>query len=166
MKKRILIAFIVVFVLVSGILVSAKMFSDSPEWGLFDIRMSGNRNALSLEIDYADCYGYRVESVEEDEVVYHGERPVALDPALGKYVIKIFVGDAPVDKSFSDEHAPWEVYDLYEDAGIRAMWYPLDHGVVIYVGADQPLTTEFHEIISLRNTKGTLFIPIEISEEK
>ena len=165
MKKRnriLMIAVIVAVAVMCGIVVGAKLIINSVKWGVSDIRMEKEGDALVLEIDYADCMAYRVESVKEDEIVYRGERPEALDPALGEHCIKIVVCDAPMNEDYRDQHAPWEVYEIFKDAGIRAMWYPnADHGIVIYLGADYPLATEFHGNVSLRNTVGTLFIPIK-----
>lgn len=162
MKNRVFVIGAIVAVAVMCGVVGANLIIDSFQWGVSDVRMKQGDTPV-LEIDYADCMAYRVEQVEEGEVVYRGERPEALDPALGEHCIKIVVCDAPMGEDYRDQHAPWEVYEICEEAGIRAMWYPnSEHGIVLYLGADRPLMTDFHGNVSLRNTVGTLSIPIKI----
>ena len=86
--------------------------------------------------------GYTVSSVDEDEVAYWGERALPINDDLGQFVIKVTLQDTNVAPRFYKQVATWTTYK-FDGTNVSFMYVcNPDHGVDIYIGSDEPISSD------------------------
>lgn len=121
-------------------------------------------NTVELQIKYLFASGsYSVHNISENEGEYTGDGMKDYDGALGKYRILIEFGDVALEESFANKKDENGIIQLSEDMRARVAM-PSDHGFVLYVGCDKPISVETKEDIKLNSFVGTIKIPITIEE--
>ena len=163
MKKRIAILLVLVIAL-SGLVVNFVAYISYYNLGVVTqiLIKDKNDNAAQLQIKYLFASGgYSVRSVPMDEGEYTGDGMKDYDGALGKYRILIKFGDVALGDSFYNKRDENGIIQLTKDMRARVAM-PSDHGFVLYVGCDKPISVEAKEGINLNAFCGTIKIPITI----
>ena len=117
-----------------------------------------------VDIHYADCSGYSVIYVDEDERLYRGEKPQMLDEYLPSNRIKITLGDCEMSERVKEEYSPWQVYDFnFEGCSVSFMWcYNNDHGVNLYIASDSMLRINERAFSKIKIPIGKISIDITV----
>ena len=158
-------------VLALAILISAVCFfvymSENYRLGVvtkFSVKQKA-ADTMEFRIQYLlPSGGYSVRVVSEEEGEYVGDGMIDYDGAIGKYRILVQFGDVDLAKSFANKMDENGVIVLSED--IRAsVATPADHGFVLYIGSDKPISVEFLENGKLNSLGGTIKIPITIENQ-
>ncbi len=152
MKKRGLLALILSLSLSLSLLVLTGCSDgrDTPSVesgrGLWNISADKTRNSsYKIEIqcnDYREC---TISAVGDDEKAYYGEQLMAINSDLGTYRIKVHLFDCwTVDETFRETYKAWTTYELAGSGkNLRFMYaYTMGHGVLIYIGSDEPINSE------------------------
>ena len=103
--------------------------------------------------------GYSVRNVADDEGEYTGDGVSDYDGALGEYRILISFGDVALKDSYRDKMDEKGIIRLSRDMRARVA-YPSDHGFVLYVGSDKPISVETTSSERLNPVIGRLKISI------
>lgn len=124
-----------------------------------------NADTMELRIKYRFASGgYSVRVVPEDEGEYCGDGMRNYDGALGKYRIMIDFGDVELSDSFAKKMDENRVIKITEDVRARVA-SPSDHGFVLYIGSDEPISIEPVENGKLNSFGGTIRIPITVGDQ-
>lgn len=122
-------------------------------------------DVMELRIRYSfPSGGYSVRAVPEDEGEYCGDGMRNYDGALGKYRIMIDFGDVELSDSIVKKMDENGVIKITEDVRARVA-SPSDHGFVLYIGSDNPISVEPMENGELNSFGGTIRIPITVENE-
>ena len=127
-----------------------------------------NKETVELKIKYQfPCGGYSVRAVPEDEGEYIGDGMIDYDGSLGKYRIMVDFGDMELSTALALKFAPRETVRLKNTpVKIKAkVASPSDHGFVLYIGSDKPISVEPVENGSLNALGGTIKISIAVGNE-
>ena len=131
------------------------------------VKMAGTDTA-ELRIKYQfPCGGYRVRVVPEDEGEYIGDGMIDYDGSLGKYRIIVEFGDMSLSTNLALKFAIGETVSIKNrPLELRArIACPSDHGFVLYIGSDTPLSVSSTDYVSLNQPGGTLKIPVTLGDE-
>ena len=127
-----------------------------------------NKDTVELRIKYQFPYGgYSVRVVPEDEGEYIGDGMIDYDGSLGKYRIMVNFGDMELSTALALKFAASDTVRLKSvPANIYAkLANPSDHGFVIYVGSDKPISVEPLEHGTFNEIGGTIKISIAVGNE-
>ena len=131
------------------------------------VKMAGTDTA-ELRVKYQfPCGGYRVRVVPEDEGEYIGDGMIDYDGSLGKYRIMVEFGDMALSTNLALKFAIGETVSIKNrPVKLRArIACPSDHGFVLYIGSDTPLSVSSTDDVSLNQPGGTLKIPVTLGDE-
>lgn len=123
-----------------------------------------DKNNLELRIKYQFATGgYSVRLVPEDEGEYTGDGMGDYDGSLGKYRMIVDFGDISKSTALNLKFAICKrvILKNYPVKILAKVASPSDHGFVLYLGFDQPISVEAVEG-KLDTLGGTLIIPIEL----
>ena len=126
-----------------------------------------NEDTAELRIKYQyPCGGYSVRVVPEDEGEYIGDGMIDYDGSLGKYRMMVRFGDVGFSTALALMFVAGETVRIKNGpVKIHAkVAYPSDHGFVLYLGFDQPISLESLEAGELNSIRGTIKIPIKIEK--
>jgi len=128
-------------------------------------KSKGNDEIL-LKLTYAfPTGGYSVRTVPEDEGEYIGDGMIDYDGSLGKYRIMVKFGDAEPSMRHSLRLLN-ETTLLHVPVKLKAsVAHPSDHGFVLYIGSDTPISVEAVERGELNSIGGTVQIPIYLNRK-
>ena len=102
-------------------------------------KLDGN---FAVFIKCTTLSGYTVSSVDEDEVAYWGERALPINDDLGQFVIKVTLQDTNVAPHFYKQFATWTTYK-FDGTNVSFMYVCTpDHGIAIYIGSDEPISSD------------------------
>ena len=127
-----------------------------------------NKDTIELRIKYQfPCGGYSVRVVPEDEGEYIGDGMIDYDGSLGKYRMMVKFGDIELSTALALKFAPSETVRLKNTpVKIHAkVASPEDHGFVLYIGSDQPISVEPVEQGTLNTLGGTIKIAISVGDD-
>ena len=127
-----------------------------------------NKDAVELSIRYQyPCGGYSVRIVPEDEGEYISDGIIDYDGSLGKYRMMVEFGDVELSTTLVLKFVAGETVRIKnQPVKIRAkVAYPSDHGFVLYLGFDQPISLESLDAGELYSLGGTIKIPIIIEDQ-
>ena len=125
-----------------------------------------NTDSSELIIKYRfGCGGYSVRVVPEDEGEYIGDGMIDYDGALGKYRMMVDFGDIEPSTAIALRFAVAKILILQnQPIEIRAkIAHPSDHGFVLYLGFDKPISIDEEQGGRLNPVGGTIKIPISIN---
>ena len=124
------------------------------------------KDKIILKLDCVLPYGYySVRNVSEDEGEYVGDGMIDYDGGLGKYRIMIEFGDIEPSKELSRQLKTNELFEKLP-IGLKAKTaYPSDHGFVLYIGSDTPISVENIENRRFSGARATLRIPISLNAD-
>ena len=166
-KKAILIG--VGLVLIVAIVISASVIYSVAKYNLGVVtRISlsqKSEDTMLLRIKYLFPSGaYSIRAVPEDEGEYVGDGMIDYDGSLGKYRIMVNFGDVELAESFVKKMDENGVFLLAD--GVRAKTAcPSDHGFVLYIGSDKPISVEPVEHGTMNALGGTIKISIAVGTE-
>ena len=124
-----------------------------------------NEDTMVLRITYLLPLGaYSIRTVPEDEGEYVGDGMRDYDGAIGKYRIMVEFGDLELADSFAkkkDENGIFMLADVVHAKTAR----PSDHGFVLYIGSDKPISVEPVEYGTMNALGGTIKISIAVGTE-
>ena len=131
---------------------------------------STGHDTIELKIKYSMySYGkYYVRSVPEDEDEQGSNGNVDYDGALGKYRIMIGFGDTGTSDELAQNLLKEDVIEL-DNTKIKIrtkLTKPSDHGFVLYLGFDIPVSVDNIESGKLSQLGGTITIPIKVLKNK
>ena len=169
MKKKwlvILLAVVLIFVsIVSVIFNRYNIFADEGST-VTDISVkTKNTDSAELIIKYRfGCGGYSVRVVPEDEGEYIGDGMIDYDGSLGKYRMIVEFGDVEPSTAIALNFAVGKTIVLNRrPVEIRAkIAHPSDHGFVLYLGFDKPISIDEEQGGRLNPIGGAIQIPITI----
>ena len=127
-----------------------------------------NKDTVELRIKYQfPCGGYSARAVPEDEGEYTGDGMIAYDGSLGKYRMMVKFGDQELSTALTLKFASSEIVRLKNSpVKINAkVASPSDHGFVLYIGADEPISVETVEYGALNSLGGIIRISITVGNE-
>lgn len=127
-----------------------------------------NEDTVELRIKYQfPTGGYSVRVVPEDEGEYIGDGMIDYDGSLGKYRMMVDFGDIDPSTAIALRFvASKTVIVKNRPVEIRAkIAHPSDHGFVLYLGFDEPISLENIEIGELDRDGGIIKIPIKIEDQ-
>lgn len=128
-----------------------------------------NEDTMVLRITYLLPSGaYSIRTVPEDEGEYVGDGMIDYDGSLGKYRIMVNFGEVELAESLAesfvkkmDENGVFLLAD-----GVHAKTAcPSDHGFVLYIGSDKPISVEPVEHGTMNALGGTIKISIAVGTE-
>ena len=169
-KKAILIG--VGLVLIVAIVISASVIYSVAKYNLgvvTRISLSQKSETMLLRIKYLFPSGaYSIRAVPEDEGEYVGDGMIDYDGSLGKYRIMVNFGEVELAESLAesfvkkmDENGVFLLAD-----GVHAKTAcPSDHGFVLYIGSDKPISVEPVEHGTMNALGGTIKISIAVGTE-
>ena len=124
-----------------------------------------NEDTMILRISYLLPSGaYSIRTVSEDEGEYIGDGMIDYNGAIGKYRIMVNFGDVELAKSFANKMDENNVFVLEDGVWAKTV-YPSDHGFVLYIGSDKPISVESVENGSLNALGGTIKISVAVGVE-
>ncbi len=89
---------------------------------------------------------YTVSNVTSDEKVTVGERKISITDyeALGKYYVKVGLGDTSAADALIKKYSAFEVHEIKgADGNLKLLYtYPSTHDIAIYIGSDVPISVE------------------------
>ena len=127
-----------------------------------------NKDTVELRIKYQyPCGGYSVRVVPEDEGEYIGDGMIDYDGSLGKYRMMVNFGDVELSTALALKFAASETVRIKNTpVKINAkVASPSDHGFVLYIGSDNPISVEPVEHGTLNALGGTIKISIAVGNE-
>ena len=126
-----------------------------------------NENMAELKIKYQfPVGGYSVRVVPEDEGEYTGDGMVDYDGSLGKYRMMVDFGDVELSTAMSLKFSAGEMIAKSSPIEMRAkVVHPSDHGFVLYLGFDEPISLENIELGKMDQEIGSIRIPIKIENQ-
>lgn len=166
-KKALLIG--VGLVLIVAIVASVSVISCVAKYNLgvvTQISLSQkSEDTMLLRIKYLlPTGGYSIRAVPEDEGEYIGDGMIDYNGAIGKYRIMVNFGDVELAEFFAEKKDENGVFVLAD--GIQAKTArPADHGFVLYIGSDKPISVEPVEHGTLNTLGGIIKIPIAVGEK-
>ena len=125
-------------------------------------------DTVELKIKYQfPTGGYSVRVVPEDEGEYIGDGMKDYDGSLGRYRMIVEFGDIEPSSAIAMRFAPSDTVVIKNlPIKIRAkIAHPSDHGFVLYLGFDEPISLEAVENGELNSLGGTISIPVKIEEK-
>ena len=124
-----------------------------------------NEDTMVLRITYLLPSGaYSIRTVPEDEGEYAGDGMIDYDGSLGKYRIMVNFGEVELAESFVKKMDENGVFLLAD--GVHAKTAsPSDHGFVLYIGSDKPISVEPVEHGTMNALGGTIKISIAVGTE-
>ena len=124
-----------------------------------------SEDAMLLRIKYLFPTGaYSIRTVPEDEGEYIGDGMIDYDGSLGKYRIMVEFGDVELAESFVKKMDENGVFLLADGIRAKTAW-PSDHGFVLYIGSDKPISVEPVEHGTLNAFGGTIKVSISVGKE-
>ena len=124
-----------------------------------------NEDTMVLRITYLLPSGaYSIRTVPEDEGEYIGDGMIDYDGAIGKYRIMIEFGDLELADSFAKKKDENGIFMLADGVWAKTA-YPSDHGFVLYIGSDKPISVEPVEHGTMNALGGTIKISIAVGTE-
>lgn len=120
-------------------------------------------NEVELKITYfLSMGGCSVREVPLDEGEYIGDGMIDYNGNLGKYRIMIDFGDMEPHESFKKQMNEDGIFEIKNSiAPMKAkIAHPSDHGFVLYLGSDMPISVESKDYDELSALCGTVRIPI------
>ena len=125
-----------------------------------------SNSEMELEIAYTwPTGGYSVRNVPEDEGEYVGDGMKDYDGSLGKYRIIIKFGDIEPSMALALQLSINEIIKESPVTLRARIAHPSDHGFVLYIGSDTPISVETVNRGKLKPYGGTIKIPITIENE-
>ena len=168
-KTKIIFALVSIILVIAIIAASLSFFSYISNYNLgvvthISVKQKSD-DTMELRIKYLfPSGGYSVREVPEDEGEYCGDGMGDYDGALGKYRIMVIFGDLELSDSFVKKMDEDGVMKITKD--IRAKTAaPSDHGFVLYIGCDEPLSVETVKSGKLNSFGGTIKIPITVGNQ-
>ena len=120
-------------------------------------------DTITLKLNYVAASGYySVRNVPLDEEELTGDGSVAYDGKLGKYRIAISFGDASPSTAVKWKMAISNTLKRHPAKLEMKIVYPADHGFLLYVGSDTPISVAPVEQGVLNQIGGTIPIPITV----
>ena len=124
-----------------------------------------NEDTMLLRIKYLFPSGaYSIRAVPEDEGEYIGDGMIDYDGAIGKYRIMVEFGDLELADSFANKKDENGIFILADGVWAKTAC-PSDHGFVIYIGSDKPISVEPVEHGTMNALGGTIKISIAVGTE-
>ena len=124
-----------------------------------------NEDTMVLRITYLLPSGaYSIRTVPEDEGEYIGDGMIDYDGAIGKYRIMVEFGDLELADSFAKKKDENGIFMLADSVWAKTAC-PSDHGFVLYIGSDKPISVEPIDLGTLNAFGGTIKIPISVGNE-
>lgn len=167
LKKALLIAvllILIVSIVASGIVI---FYTSKYNHGVVT-RISltqKSEDTMFLRIKYLFPSGaYSIRAVSEDEGEYIGDGMIDYNGAIGKYRIMVDFGDIEPSGSFAKKMDENGIFVL-ADGVLAKIAHPSDHGFVLYIGSDRPISVEPIENEPLNALGGTIKISISVGKE-
>ena len=124
-----------------------------------------NEDTMVLRITYLLPSGaYSIRTVPEDEGEYAGDGMIDYDGAIGKYRIMVEFGDLELADSFAKKKDENGIFMLADGVWAKTAC-PSDHGFVLYIGSDKPISVEPVEHGTMNALGGTIKISIAVGTE-
>ena len=124
-----------------------------------------NEDTMVLRITYLLPSGaYSIRTVPEDEGEYIGDGMIDYDGAIGKYRIMVEFGDLELADSFAKKKDENGIFMLADGVHAKTAC-PSDHGFVLYIGSDKPISVEPVEHGTMNALGGTIKISISVGTE-
>ena len=124
-----------------------------------------NEDTMVLRITYLLPSGaYSIRTVPEDEGEYVGDGMIDYDGAIGKYRIMIEFGDLELADSFAKKKDENGIFMLADGVHAKTAC-PSDHGFVLYIGSDKPISVGPVEHGTMNALGGTIKISIAVGTE-
>ena len=124
-----------------------------------------NDDTMNLRISYLLASGgYSVRTVSKDEGEYIGDGMVDYDGSIGKHRIIIEFGDLALAERILEKADENGVIELADGVWAKRA-VPADHGFVLYIGSDRPISVEPIEQGKLNAIGGTIKIAVSVGEE-
>lgn len=124
-----------------------------------------NEDTMVLRITYLLPSGaYSIRTVPEDEGEYVGDGMIDYDGSLGKYRIMVNFGDVELAESFVKKMDENGVFLLADGVHAKTAC-PSDHGFVLYIGSDKPISVEPVEHGTMNALGGTIKIAISVGDD-
>ena len=124
-----------------------------------------NEDTMVLRITYLLPSGaYSIRTVPEDEAEYMGDGMIDYDGSLGKYRIMVNFGEVELAESFVKKMDENGVFLLADGVHAKTAC-PSDHGFVLYIGSDKPISVEPVEHGTMNALGGTIKISIAVGTE-
>ncbi len=124
-----------------------------------------SEDTMALRISYLlSSGGYSIRTVPEDEGEYIGDGMIDYNGAIGKYRIMVEFGDIELAESFAQKKDENGVFLLADGVWAKTAC-PSDHGFVLYIGSDKPISVEPLEHGKLNALGGTIKISIAVGNE-
>ena len=124
-----------------------------------------NEDTMVLRITYLLPSGaYSIRTALEDEGEYIGDGMIDYDGAIGKYRIMVEFGDLELADSFAKKKDENGIFVLADGVHAKTAC-PSDHGFVLYIGSDKPISVEPVENGTLNALGGTIKISISVGKE-
>ena len=124
-----------------------------------------NDDTMNLRISYLLASGgYSVRTVSKDEGEYLGDGMVDYDGSIGKHRIIIEFGDLALAERILEKADENGVIELADGVWAKRA-VPADHGFVLYIGSDRPISVEPLEHGKLNAIGGTIKIAVSVGEE-
>ena len=122
-------------------------------------------DVMELRIRYSfPTGGYSARVVPEDEGEYVGDGMIDYDGSLGKYRIMVNFGEVELAESFVKKMDENGVFLLADGVHAKTAC-PSDHGFVLYIGSDKPISVEPVEHGTMNALGGTIKISIAVGTE-
>lgn len=165
-KEKVIVFAILAIVLAVAILVVSgfAIFTSKYNLGVVSRISIKERSTDEMELNiryFLPSGGYSVSVVNEDEGEYTSDGMGDYDGALGKYRILVEFGDVSLADSIAKKRDDDGIIQLADDVRARVAW-PSDHGFVLYIGFDKPISVEAEIGGTLNPLGGTIKIPISI----
>ena len=84
--------------------------------------------------------------------------------AIGKYRIMVNFGDVELAESFAKKKDENGIFMLADGVWAKTAW-PSDHGFVLYIGSDSPISVKPVEHGTLNAFGGTIKVSISVGKE-
>lgn len=155
--------------LIVAIVASVIVISYASEYNLGVVtRISLSKKSedtMLLQIKYLlSSGGYSIRNVSEDEGEYIGDGMIDYNGAIGKYRIMVDFGDVELAESFAKKMDENGVFVLADGVFAKTAC-PSDHGFVLYIGSDKPISVEPVESGVLNALGGTIKVTIAVGKE-
>ena len=161
-KKAILIG--VGLVLIVAIVISASVIYSVVKYNLGVVtRISLSQKSEDTMLLFPSG-AYSIRAVPEDEGEYVGDGMIDYDGSLGKYRIMVNFGDVELAESFVKKMDENGVFLLADGVHAKTAC-PSDHGFVLYIGSDKPISVEPVEHGTMNALGGTIKISIAVGTE-
>ena len=119
-------------------------------------------DVIDLHINYLLAVGtYSVQAVSKDDGEYTGDGITDYDGELGKYRIMIMFSDVEPSESLMKKRDENGIIKLADNVLARIS-FPQDHGFVLYIGFDKPVSVDTLNNVKLNTLGATLKTSITI----